>query len=326
MSQITTTILQLFQTAGDKFLSGEEISHELKITRSAVWKQISQLRHNGYEIKAIPSKGYKLVALPNLITACAINEFLTSKIIGKNIIYCKQTDSTNADSFKKAEEGAREGTTVIADSQNSGKGRLGRTWNSPPGVNLYCSIILRPSIMPFEAPQLTFLSAVAVARAIEITTNLKPKIKWPNDILINGCKIAGLLNEMSAETDGVKFVILGIGVNLNMTREQFPTDLRTPATSLFIEQNKQIQRAYFAATMLNELDNLYLEFKNGGFEPVRQEWQARSAAKGKQVEVTDTGRERLCGDFAGIDESGAMLVRLNNGTIERIYSGDVRVL
>jgi BirA family biotin operon repressor/biotin-[acetyl-CoA-carboxylase] ligase len=165
-----------------------------------------------------------------------------------------------------------------------------------------------------------------VARAIELTTDLKPQIKWPNDVLINGCKIAGLLNEMSAETDGVKFVILGIGVNINMTREQFPHDLRTPATSLCIEQGTTVSRAKFTATMLNELDALYRDFLTHGFEPVRQEWQQRSLANGRTVAVTDGGQELLCGAFAGIDENGAMLVRLDNGTIERIYSGDVRVL
>src|SRR6185369_17974712 len=145
-----------------------------------------------------------------------------------------ETGSTNADAFRLAEEGAAEGTVVLADTQSGGKGRLGRIWSSPPGVNLYCSVILRPSVKPYEAPQLTFLSAVAVARAIEQATGLKPEIKWPNDVLIGGRKVAGLLNEMSAETDRINFVILGLGVNLNMTTAQFPHDLRHPATSLFL--------------------------------------------------------------------------------------------
>lgn len=326
MSEITTIILQLFQTSGGNFLSGEQISRELNITRSAVWKHIRHLRHNGYEIEALPSKGYHLVSSPDIISPAEIQKFLSTRVIGTSIVYCQQTGSTNTDAFHRAEEGAIEGTIVIADSQSGGKGRLGRIWSSPSGVNLYCSIILRPNIMPYQAPQLTFLSAVAVARAIEVTTNLKPQIKWPNDVLINGCKIAGLLNEMCAETDGVKFVVLGIGVNLNMRREDFPNDLRTPATSLFLELGKAVPRARFAASMLNELDTLYTEFLAHGFEPVRLEWQQRSLANNRQVEVTDGGQERLCGAFSGIDESGAMLVRLENGTTTRIYSGDVRVL
>lgn len=326
MPEITATILNLFRTAGDSFISGQQISRTLGISRTAVWKHIKLLRLQGFEIEAVTSRGYHLVSAPNSLSSALIKEQLTSVVIGSNIIYHDTTASTNADAFRLAEEGAREGTTVVADSQNNGKGRLGRIWSSPPGVNLYCSIILRPQIMPFEAPQLTFLSAVAVARAIELTTTLQPKIKWPNDILLNDCKIAGLLNEMSAETDGVKFVVLGIGVNLNMTEEQFPHDLRTPATSLFIEQHKPVQRAQFTAIMLNELDRLYTDFKRFGFEPVREEWQARSAANGRQVEITDGGQGRIRGDFAGIDESGSMLVRLDNGIVERIYSGDVRVL
>jgi BirA family biotin operon repressor/biotin-[acetyl-CoA-carboxylase] ligase len=203
---------------------------------------------------------------------------------------------------------------------------MGRVWSSPPGTNLYCSVVLRPTVKPYQAPQLTFLSAVAVARAIEQTTALKPEIKWPNDVLLRGCKVAGLLNEMSAETDAVNFVILGIGVNLNMTPAQFPADLRTPATSLLLEQGRPVGRAQFAAVMLMELDRLYGDFIQHGFGPVRDEWQQRCNAKGHEVSVSDGGAETLRGEFDGIDGDGAMLVRLPGGTIERILCGDVRVI
>jgi BirA family biotin operon repressor/biotin-[acetyl-CoA-carboxylase] ligase len=181
-------------------------------------------------------------------------------------------------------------------------------------------------VKPYQAPQLTFLSAVAVARAIEQTTALKPEIKWPNDVLIRGCKVAGLLNEMSAETDAINFVILGIGVNLNMTAGQFPTDLRTPATSLLLEQGRPVNRSQFAAAMMDELDRLYGDFIQHGFGPVRDEWQQRCNAKGSEVSVSDGGAETLRGEFDGIDGDGAMLVRLPGGSIERILCGDVRVI
>jgi BirA family biotin operon repressor/biotin-[acetyl-CoA-carboxylase] ligase len=214
----------------------------------------------------------------------------------------------------------------MADAQSGGKGRMGRVWSSPPGINLYCSVVLRPGVKPYQAPQLTFLSAVAVARAIELTTALKPEIKWPNDVLISGRKVAGLLNEMSSETDGINFVILGIGVNLNMTAAQFPADLRTPATSLLLERGRPVSRAQFAATMLNELDRLYNDFLFYGFGPVRDEWQRRCNANGHEVSVSDGGAETMQGMFCGIDDDGAMLVRTPNGREERILCGDVRVM
>ena len=225
-----------------------------------------------------------------------------------------------------SECGAVEGTVVLADSQSGGKGRRGRVWASPAGVNLYCSVVLRPAIMPHEAPQLTFLSAVAAARAIEQTTKLVPEIKWPNDLLVSGKKVAGLLNEMSAETDGINFVILGIGVNLNMTADQFPDDLRHPATSLLLESGVPVDRSLFAGTMLNELDRLYSDFLAHGFGPVREEWQRRCNASGRQVLVSDSGTECTGGHFVGIDSDGALLLRSEDGRVHRITCGDVRVI
>jgi BirA family biotin operon repressor/biotin-[acetyl-CoA-carboxylase] ligase len=238
----------------------------------------------------------------------------------------KSTSSTNADAFRLAEDGAAEGTVVLADSQSGGKGRRGRVWSSPAEVNLYCSVVLRPPIMPYEAPQLTFLSAVAVARAIELTTSLTPEIKWPNDLLISGKKVAGLLNEMSAETDGINFVILGIGVNLNMSAVQFPADLRHPATSVFLESGVKVDRCRFTSTMLNELDRLYNEFLSHGFGPIREEWQQRCNANGRQVIVSDSGTECTGGRFIGIDSDGAMLLRTEEDKLHRITCGDVRVI
>jgi len=326
VSIASATILRLFREAGSGFVSGQQVSRELKVSRTAVWKHINGLREAGYKIEAIPSRGYHLLSCPDILSLEEVRERLTSTSIGRRLICLPETTSTNADAFRLADGGAEEGTTVIADAQLGGKGRRGRVWSSPAGVNLYCSVVLRPAILPHEAPQLTFLSAVAVARAIEGTTALKPEIKWPNDLLINGRKVAGLLNEMSAETDGINFVILGIGVNLNMTSGQFPADLRTPATSLLLEQGLPVNRAQFAATMLGELGRLYTDFLNNGFDPVREEWQRRCNANGREVVVSEAGVETARGTFDGIDGDGAMLVRSPVGTVERILCGDVRVV
>lgn len=325
MPQKSGVILRLFREQGG-FISGERISRELNCSRTAVWKQINGLRKTGYVIEAVPSQGYRLVSAPDILSAEEIAGHLNTAVMGRRLVFLPETASTNADAFRLAEQGALEGTVVLADTQSGGKGRLGRRWSSPAGVNLYCSIILRPTVMPYEAPQLTFLSAVATARAIELVTGVKPEIKWPNDVLIDGKKIAGLLNEMSAETDGINFVILGIGVNLNMTPDQFPPDLRHPATSLMLESGRPVNRSRFAAALVSELDRLYADFIAHGFGPVREEWQQRCNAHGRELVVSDGGAETARGMFAGIDGDGALLVRRSDGTIDRILCGDVRVL
>jgi BirA family transcriptional regulator, biotin operon repressor / biotin---[acetyl-CoA-carboxylase] ligase len=326
MSIADTTILRLFREAGNGFVSGELISRELRVSRTAVWKHINGLRDAGYIIEAIPSRGYHLLSSPDILSVEEVREKLCTTRIGRQLVCLPETISTNDYAFRLADDGAEEGTVVIADAQNGGKGRRGRVWSSPSGVNLYCSVVLRPAIMPHEAPQLTFLSAVAVARAIEGTTALKTEIKWPNDVLIKGRKVAGLLNEMNAETDGINFVILGIGVNLNMTHAQFPVDLRSPATSLLLEHGLPVNRAQFAARMLGELDRLYTDFLHHGFGPVRDEWQQRCNANGHEVVVSEGGVETVRGMFHGIDGDGALLVQFPDGMVERILNGDVSVV
>lgn len=319
------TILHLFRTEAG-YISGQHFSRELGVSRTAVWKHISALRNDGYRIEAVPSRGYRLISSPDTIDPHEVRAQLDGARVGRRLEYFKTTVSTNADAFRLSEGGAVEGTVVLADSQSGGKGRRGRVWASPAGVNLYCSVVLRPAIMPHEAPQLTFLSAVAAARAIEQTTRLVPEIKWPNDLLVSGKKVAGLLNEMSAETDGINFVILGIGVNLNMTADQFPDGLRQPATSLLLESGVQVDRSRFAGTMLRELDRLYSDFLTHGFGPVREEWQRRCNASGRQVLVSDSGTECTGGRFIGIDSDGALLLRSEDGRVHRITCGDVRVI
>lgn len=319
------TILRLFRTV-DGYISGEHLSRELGVSRTAVWKHISALRNGGYIIEAVPSRGYRLVSSPDVIDLHEVRAQLDDMGTGRRLVFLQTTSSTNADAFRLAEEGAIEGTAVLADFQSGGKGRRGRIWSSPAGVNLYCSVVLRPSIMTHEAPQLTFISAVAVARAIELTTKLTPEIKWPNDLLVSGKKVAGLLNEMSAETDGINFVILGIGVNLNMTADQFPSDLRHPATSLLLESGAPVDRSRFTGILLQELDRLYKDFLAHGFGPVREEWQQRCNASGRQVLVSDSGTECTRGWFIGIDTDGALLLRSDDDTMHRITCGDVRVI
>lgn len=318
-------ILRLFREKRAEIVSGEELSGVMQVSRTAVWKHIKSLRKLGYRIEAIPSRGYRLVAAPDLLLPEEIAVGRQSLRIGRRLICFRETGSTNEVAFKLAEEGAEEGTVVIAEGQRRGKGRLGRKWESPAGVNLYCSVILRPPILPTRAAQLTFLSAVAVARAIAATTTLRPFIKWPNDLMINDGKVAGLLNEMSAETEKVNFIVLGIGVNINMVREQFPDDLRHPATSLFLEGGKAISRLEFTRALLGALDDLYDTYLKNGYGPVREEWLARCNVLGRQVRITFQESE-LRGTAKGIDEEGALLVQRPDGRIERVLAGDVTIL
>ena len=323
-SAVDGRILELFRS-GDGVVSGAALSRLLGVSRTAVWKHVKGLRASGYQIEAVPSRGYRLLSSPKILNQLDISAGLCTGRIGTSIVCLKETESTNAVAFRMAEEGAPEGTVVIADAQTAGKGRLGRLWLSPPGVNLYCSVVLRPEITPVAACQLTFLSVVAVARAIEQCSDLKPQIKWPNDILIGGKKVAGLLNEMNAETEQVNFVVLGIGVNLNVRRAALGEALRHPATSLLEEGGVEIDRVAFTRTLLIELDRLYDRFLKEGEQPVRAEWLERSAIKGRSVKV-DQGNRHFTGVVQGVDSFGALLVQLSDGTVETVLSGDVSLI
>lgn len=317
------TILSLFSQTPDGFVSGERISAELGVSRTAVWKHIRSLRQAGYQIEAIPSRGYKLQQSPDVLMPESIQTGLECRLVGSKVRCFDETDSTNLQACRLGDEGETDGLVVIADHQRFGKGRMGRQWESPAGVNLYASILLRPPILPFEAPKLTFLSAVAVCRAITNCTGLQPTVKWPNDILLDGAKVAGLLNEMSSETDQVHYVVLGIGVNLNMRADQFPADLRYPATSLAIITGQPVSRLDFTRALLQEIDALYQVYLEQGSEPIMSAWTDLCDLTGKQV-LVDCNEVQIEGTMTGLAEDGALLVQTKTGKIESIYAGDVR--
>ncbi len=281
------------------------------------------LRELGFEIEAKHSLGYRLVATPDLLLSSEIESGLNCQLIGQSVVSLAETDSTNALARRLGEEGALEGTVVVADRQSTGRGRLGRRWESPPGVNLYCSILLRPEIPVQQAPQLTFLSAVAVVETLQEVCHLSADVKWPNDILVGGAKISGLLNEMNAETEQIHFVILGVGVNLNMTDTQFPDVLNYPATSVLLETGESVDRLIFLQAFLQRLDLYYTEFLEEGFSPVRRRWEKLCNMMNMQVEVNQGGGS-LRGTVVGLDAEGALRLQLDNGQVERILAGDIR--
>src|SRR5277367_732099 len=236
-------------------VSGAELAEQLKISRAAVWARIEELRRVGYEIEAGPHFGYRLVSSPDALHADdLLARLCKTKVIGRDIRVFEQTTSTNDVVEKLARDGVKEGVVVFAESQPKGRGRLGRKWISPAHKGLWLSVLLRPALRPQVATQLTVASATALRRAIRNETGLKPEIKWPNDILIGGKKVAGILTELSAEVDRVKHIILGIGVDVNLVAGEFPPELRKTVTSLKIETGETVDRAELAVAILRGLD------------------------------------------------------------------------
>ncbi|KIH76408.1 BirA family transcriptional regulator, biotin operon repressor / biotin-[acetyl-CoA-carboxylase] ligase [Geoalkalibacter ferrihydriticus] len=316
-------VLALLREQNGACVSGAELSRRLGVSRTAIWKQIGALRLQGYRIEAAPSRGYRLLGGPDLVTAGELQAGLKTALVGRNLVYFAETDSTNIQAQRAAEEGAADGTVVVADSQSAGKGRMGRRWTSPAGVNLYTSVLLRPAVPPLRAPQLTFVAALAVARTIREHCGLPAEVKWPNDILLDGCKVAGLLSEMSAESERIHYVVLGMGLNVNMDADQFPADLRYPATSLKLAAGHGWDRAPLARHLYRLLEEIYQQFLDQGFAPIARQWEELCPWSGRAIEV-DRGVDCLRGTFAGIDENGALLLDIGSGSPIKIYAGDVR--
>ncbi|HVU28693.1 MAG TPA: biotin--[acetyl-CoA-carboxylase] ligase [Verrucomicrobiae bacterium] len=304
-------------------ISGAQLADQLKISRAAIWARIEDLRKVGYEIEASPHLGYKIVSEPDALIADDLLARLgKTKIIGRDIRVFEQTTSTNDVIEKLARDGVREGVVVFAESQTKGRGRLGRKWISPARKGLWFSILLRPNLRPQETTQLTVASAIALRRAILAETNLRAEIKWPNDILIGGKKVAGILTELSAELDKVRCVILGIGIDVNLDAHEFPADLKKIATSLKVESGEKISRAELATAILRELDFDYSQICAGKFSEIADEWEAHCATIGKNVTV-HIGDRKIRGRAESLGDDGALLLRTEHGRLERIIGGDV---
>lgn len=317
-------ILAALREAGS--VSGADLAQRLNISRAAIWSRIEDLRKLGYEIEASPHHGYQLVRSPDLLLADDLESLLPSnRIVGREIIVYKETASTNDVAERLARDGAEEGLVVFAESQSKGRGRLGRKWVSPAGKGLWFSVLLRPKLRPQEATQLTVAAATALTRAIESTTGLRPEIKWPNDLLIGGLKIAGVLTELSAELDTIKHLILGIGLDVNQTVDEFPHELHPLATSLQIAVGKKISRPLLATQILRELNFDYQRIHAGRFDELADEWQRRCTTLGKNI-VIETGDRKLQGRAESLDQDGALLLRTQHGRLERIIGGDVSLL
>lgn len=271
---VKSEILALLKKNQPGFVSGEEISDSLQVSRTAIWKHIKALREDGYVIESHPRVGYRLVSVPDRLYPDEITTHLRTRLIGKSVVYFPETVSTNDAAKELAAAGIPEGTLVVTEEQTGGRGRLGRAWHSPAGRGIWLSVILRPDINPMDAPKITLLTAVALARTLAAYPGIKPGIKWPNDILVEGRKIAGILTEMNAELDRVNFIVLGIGININTSLKEFPAELRDTATSLYTAAGRHWDRLEFLAKMLENLEELYLMLTQGRFPAIIKEWKS----------------------------------------------------
>lgn len=322
---IDARILAALRDSADNGISGAELSHQLGISRAAIWAHIEDLRALGYEVEATPHQGYRLVSSPDLLHADDLIARLgKTRIVGRDIQVFQETTSTNDVIEKLARDGVKEGAVVFAESQTRGRGRLGRKWMSPSRKGLWFSILLRPDLRPVAATQLTIMAATALRRSLDSQTGLSPEIKWPNDILIKGRKVAGVLTELNAEVDRVKYVILGIGVDVNLNSGDFPAELRKMATSLKAESGKPFSRADLAIAILRELDRDYARIIEGKFTEVADEWESHCTTIGHEV-IIRCGQREIHGQAEALGEEGALLVRTEHGRLESVIGGDVTV-
>lgn len=315
-------ILAMLKEDRGSFVSGEKISEELGVTRAAVWKNINKLKEEGYVIDSISKNGYKLVSSPDLLTIYEISDFLNTKYIGRNIIHFDSIDSTNTKAKELASSGALDGAIVIGEEQKGGRGRFDRKWCSPKYKGIWMSIILRPNIDPINASTITLIGAAAVYKALK-DFNIETEIKWPNDIILNNKKLCGILTEMSSELNQINYIVIGIGVNVNITIEEFPKDIQDIATSLKIETGKSISRQRLTAAILNHFEKLYEEFiLENNLSTTIDICRKNSYLIGKGIELYNRG-QLISAKAVDLSDEGLLVIENENGRVEKVISGEV---
>lgn len=317
-----TKLLRLLRES-DQYYSGQEMCNKLGVSRTAVWKAMNQLKEEGYQIDAVSNKGYRLNQSPNTISDYEVGSRLQTKEFGQTIYYYKEIDSTNTKAkLLAADSNIPHGTLVLADQQTSGRGRRGRGWESPAGTGIWMSLILRPQIAPQHASMLTLVAAMALQKAIEQVTGLDAKIKWPNDIIIQNKKVCGILTEMSSELDYIHYVIVGIGINVNV--ETFPEEINRIATSLKIGTGKTVCRAELIASVLERFEEYYNDFlTNENLKDLVGEYNQMLIHKDKEVRILQGNEEKVV-IARGINQWGELIVE-KDGEETTILSGEISV-
>lgn len=319
-----TEILKLLRES-DGYVSGQKLCEEFGVSRTAVWKVINQLKEEGYHVEAVKNRGYRIVDIPDVMSEEELKSLLTGKTrwAGQEIYYYPDTDSTNIRAKELGEKGAPHGTLVVAGQQSKGRGRRGRGWESPPGCSIYMSILLRPEFLPSKAPMLTLIMAYSVAKALRACTGMEVKIKWPNDIVLNGKKLVGILTEMSTEIDYINHVVIGVGVNVNMA--SFSEEIAKTATSLRIETGENIKRGALIVEMMKHFEQNYeMYLKTEDLSGIREAYNGLLVNCGKEVRILGA-REPYQAVALGINDSGELLVRKQDGSQEAVYAGEVSV-
>ncbi|RAU95552.1 biotin--[acetyl-CoA-carboxylase] ligase [Paenibacillus sp. YN15] len=317
-------LLELFKSAGGGYLSGGEISKALEVSRTAVWKHIQALKEDGFTFEAVPRRGYKLLSQPDTLSPDDLLPLLRTRVLGKSIHCFDEVDSTQNVAQRLIRDGAPEGTLVLAERQTAGRGRLGRHWHSPKGKGIYMSLVVKPEIPLHLTPHLTLLAAVALNRAIrKVVPEVEPGIKWPNDLLIGGKKISGILLESSAENEQLQYIVTGVGISCNLERSDYPEELADRATSLLIESGRRIDRARLIAQFLGQLEELYGLYYSQGFSPIQTLWEASAVTLGQTVRSSDANGS-FEGTAVGLNEWGGLRLRLADGSERTIYSADAR--
>ena len=313
----------LKQEKENGYVSGQELCERLGVSRTAVWKVIRQLKEAGYVIDSVPNRGYRLCESPDVLSHAEVAALLRTSWLGQKLYCLEETDSTNIQAKRLAEEGAPEGTLVIADMQSAGKGSRGRCWESPKGTGIFMSAVFRPKLLPVKASMITLVAAYSIASELRKTYGLDVKIKWPNDIVLNRKKIVGILTEMSSEMDFIHYIVTGIGINVNM--EKFPEELADKATSLYMESGTRFQRAKLAASFLNRMEKDYEQFAaQGSLAFLKDAYNEMLINRGETVRILQYQGE-WCGIARGINENGELLVEKSDGTIREVFSGEVSV-
>lgn len=319
-------ILQRFLNAQGEPISGQQLAEDFEVSRTAIWKHMQTLQQEGYQFETLKKRGYRLIATPDKVDIGQLKQFLQTKCYGQHVHYYESVESTQLIAHELVRSGAPDGTVVIAEHQAAGRGRMMREWESSKGKGIWMTIIIRPDVAPHQAPQFTLVTAVAVVHAMKaLFKNFTPEIKWPNDILVNGKKTTGILTEMIAEADRIQALLIGIGINVNQSLEDFPQELQAIATSISIEEGEQVDRVHLVAKVLEYLEQYGDHYVKNGFPLIKSLWEESSATIGKQVKAT-TLREVIEGEAISITENGVLEIRQTNGEIKGVYSADIEIM
>lgn len=322
MESNKTKILKILRNT-DGYLSGQELCEQLGISRTAVWKYMKQLKEEGYEIQSVQNKGYCLMEVPDVLGESEIKSRMETQWVGQRVYFYEEIDSTNTQAKRLAEEDVPSGTLVVSDCQVKGKGRRGRVWTSPKGEAIYMTILLRPQIRPDRASMVTLVMGLSVVQAIRNVLGLETSIKWPNDVVLNRKKLVGILTEMSAQMDYIEYLVIGTGINANMTA--FSEELKDKATSLRMEMGRPVNRAALIAESMKCFEKNYEIFeKTQDLSGLMEDYQAVLANLNQPVRVLEPGHE-YSGIARGINEKGELLVEREDGTVTAVYSGEVSV-